>query len=287
MNCDLTLNTSLHPVACALAWQTNPTPTGSIWNSWISSFFFFFLSSFLAFVIAMVTAGDGFGSHSQLGERLQHVALNNVWGENHCAFAPPAQRFCILDRLPGVLRPLIRVSFFKSRMWTMKEAARHSEVPFKTGRPLVMCLPVNKLPNAWAKTEEYPSVMSQRGSKTSSRIVTMPASLPTSQSLAPPPLRLPCFGSNRASLTVGRKLKLSVLAAGCQQRAKKCCSSQSGMRNEDVQMGRIWDLLSEFTVLAGKKKFKVTPATKRVFVFFGVFFFQFFYCRVFLLCLHQ
>lgn len=104
----------------------------------------------------------------------------------------------------------------------------------------------------------------------------MPASLPTSQLLAPPPLRLPCFGSNRASLTVGRKLKLSVLAAGCQQRAKKCCSSQSGMRNEDVQMGRIWDLLSEFTVLAGKKKFKVTPATKRVFVFFGVFFFQFF-----------
>lgn len=116
--------------------------------------------------------------------------------------------------------------------------------------------------------------MSQRGSKTSSRIVTMPASLPTSQLLAPPPLRLPCFGSNRASLTVGRKLKLSVLAAGCQQRAKKCCSSQSGMRNEDVQMGRIWDLLNEFTVLAGKK-IQSYPGNKTCFCFFGGFFFNF------------
>lgn len=132
-----------------------------------------------------------------------------------------------------------------------------------------------------------PSVMSQRGNKTSSRIVTMPASLPTSQLLAPPPLRPPCFGSNRASLTVGRKLKLSVLAAGCQQRAKKCCSSP--VRNEKRRRpnGKNMGSVKWIYSFSWEKKFKVTPATKRVFVFLVFFFSSIFYCRVFLLCLHQ
>lgn len=34
---------------------------------------------------------------------------------------------------------------------------------------------------------------------------------------------------------------------------KSAAPAQSGMRSEDVQMGGIWDLLSEFTVLAQRK----------------------------------
>lgn len=114
--------------------------------------------------------------------------------------------------------------------------------------------------------------MSQRGCKTSSRLVTTPTSQPL---LAPPLLRQPCLWSNRASLTAGRKLKLSVLAPDCQQQAKKCCSSRVGNENlrrpNGKNMGSV-NWIYSFSLKKNKKN-AVTPATKQ---FFVVAFFQFF-----------
>lgn len=113
MNCEHRTRPFTLLLVLLLGRPTQRPPAASKIRGFLPFFFPFIISGLCYF---HRHGGDGLGSHSQVGERLQHVALNNVWGENHFAFAPPAQRFCFLEHLLGVLKPLIRVSFFKSRM---------------------------------------------------------------------------------------------------------------------------------------------------------------------------